>query len=82
MASSGMVPRVAFVRIDVSKELSPSIIIVTRIGELGKFAVPPKRQFLQEPHSVASQKTLCFITNSFYCFLSLSLVGTEILSKY
>jgi hypothetical protein len=35
MASSGMLPRVALVRTDVSEELSPSIIRVTRIGELG-----------------------------------------------
>jgi hypothetical protein len=35
MASSGMLHRVALVRTDVSKELSPSIIRVTGIGELG-----------------------------------------------
>jgi hypothetical protein len=35
MASSGMLRRVALVRTDVSKELSSSIIRVTRIGELG-----------------------------------------------
>jgi hypothetical protein len=35
MASSGMLRRVAFVRNDVSEELSVSIIRVTRIGELG-----------------------------------------------
>jgi hypothetical protein len=35
MASSGMLHRVALVRIDVSEELSVSIIRVTRIGELG-----------------------------------------------
>jgi hypothetical protein len=34
MASSGMLRRVAFVRTDVSRELSASIIRVTRIGEL------------------------------------------------
>jgi hypothetical protein len=36
MPSSGMVRGVALVRTDVSKELSASIISVTRIGELGK----------------------------------------------
>jgi hypothetical protein len=35
MASSGMLRRVAFVKNDVSEELSASIIRVTRIGELG-----------------------------------------------
>jgi hypothetical protein len=35
MASSGMLRRVALVRMDVSEELNASIIRVTRIGELG-----------------------------------------------
>jgi hypothetical protein len=35
MASSGMLRRVAFVRTDVSEELSSSFIRVTRISELG-----------------------------------------------
>jgi hypothetical protein len=35
MASSGMLRSVAFVRSDVSGELSASFIRVTRIGELG-----------------------------------------------
>jgi hypothetical protein len=35
MASSGMLRRVAYVRTDVSEELSASLIWVTRIGELG-----------------------------------------------
>jgi hypothetical protein len=34
MASSEMSRRVALVRTDVSEELSPSVIRVTRIGEL------------------------------------------------
>jgi hypothetical protein len=34
MVSSGMLRRVALVRTDVSKECSPYIIGVTRIGEL------------------------------------------------
>jgi hypothetical protein len=33
--SSGMLRRVAFVRTEFSKELNPSFIRVTRIGELG-----------------------------------------------
>jgi hypothetical protein len=35
MSSSGMLRRVAFVRTDVSEELSASIIMVRKIGELG-----------------------------------------------
>jgi hypothetical protein len=35
MPSSGMLRRVALVRTDVSKELSASIIRVTRISEIG-----------------------------------------------
>jgi hypothetical protein len=35
MASSGMLRRVALVKIDVSEELGASFIMVTRIGELG-----------------------------------------------
>jgi hypothetical protein len=35
MASSGILRRVAFVRTDVSEELSASINRVTRIGEIG-----------------------------------------------
>jgi hypothetical protein len=37
--SSGMLRRVAFIRIDVSEELRASIIRVTRICELGTLAV-------------------------------------------
>jgi hypothetical protein len=35
MASSGMLRRVALVRTDVSEEIRPSFIMMTRIGELG-----------------------------------------------
>jgi hypothetical protein len=49
MVSSGMLRRVALVRIDVSEELSASFIRVTRIGELGTLAVPSNRSML---HSV------------------------------
>jgi hypothetical protein len=47
MASSGMIRRVALVRIDVSEELSASFISVARIGELGKMlAVTSNRRTL------------------------------------
>jgi hypothetical protein len=39
MASSGVLGRVAPVRTDDSEQLSASIIMVTRIGELGTLAV-------------------------------------------
>jgi hypothetical protein len=38
MSTSGMLSRVALVRTEVSGEASPSIISVTRIGELGTLA--------------------------------------------
>jgi hypothetical protein len=52
MASSAMLRRVALVRTDVSEELRASIIMVTRIGELGKLAVTSNRRTLRA--SVAS----------------------------
>jgi hypothetical protein len=46
MVSSGMLRRVALARTDVSKELSASVITVTRIDELGTtLAVFGKRYF-------------------------------------
>jgi hypothetical protein len=48
MASSGMLRRVALVRTDVSEELSPYFIRVTRIGELGTMlAVTSNQHTLQ-----------------------------------
>jgi hypothetical protein len=91
MVSSGMLRRVALVRIDVSEELSASFIRVTRIGELGttlavtsnrgtlrkenQVLVPPKRRFLQEPHGVTSQKTPSFCLESFPSSTSASRVA-------
>jgi hypothetical protein len=46
MAYSGMLHRLTLVRTDVSKELSASIIRVTRIGELGTLAVTSNRRSL------------------------------------
>jgi hypothetical protein len=53
----------ALVRIDVSEELSASIIRVTRLGELGTTlaVTPPKRRFLQKSHGVTLQETASFI---------------------
>jgi hypothetical protein len=42
-----MLRRVALVRTDVSEELSASIIMVTRIGELGTLAVTSNRHTLR-----------------------------------
>jgi hypothetical protein len=48
MASSGMLRRVALVRTDVSEELSPSFIRVTRMGEVGTtLAVTSNRRTLR-----------------------------------
>jgi hypothetical protein len=48
MASSGMLRLVALVRTDVSEELSPSFIRLTRIGELGTtLAVTSNRRTLR-----------------------------------
>jgi hypothetical protein len=53
MASSWMLRRVAFVRTDVSEELSASFIRVTRLDELGRtLAVTSNRCML--PAAVAS----------------------------
>jgi hypothetical protein len=64
--------RVAFVRFDVSEELSAPVIRVTRIGEPGttlavtswRREVPPKRRFLEKPHCVTPQKTAFFIVTA------------------
>jgi hypothetical protein len=60
MVSSGVLGRVTLVRSDVSEELSPSFIRVTRIGELGStLAVTSNRRML-----VTSQKTPFFIVTA------------------
>jgi hypothetical protein len=75
MMSSGLLPRVALVRTDVSEEPGASFIRVTKIGELGRTQAatsnrrtlrrnPPKRRFLQEPHGVTTQKTPFFIVTA------------------
>jgi hypothetical protein len=68
-----MLRRVALVGTDVSEEdRISSIITVTRIVELGTFAVtsnrrryvPTKRGILQEPHGVTPQKTAFFLVTA------------------
>jgi hypothetical protein len=46
MQSTGMLRHVAFVRTDISKERTASIIRVTSIGEPGTLAVPSNRSML------------------------------------
>jgi hypothetical protein len=57
MASSGMIRRVAFVRTDVSEELSASFIRVTRIGERGTF-LRSLRRLLVKANVVSSSPIL------------------------
>jgi hypothetical protein len=75
MTSPGILGLVAIVRTDVSEELSPFIITVTRIGELRTtLALTIKRRtlrrnikcnrFLQESHCLTSQKTAFFIVTA------------------
>jgi hypothetical protein len=59
MASSGMLRRVAFIRTDVSNELSAFFIRVTRIGELGTtLAVTRVRRLLVTASVVPTSPTL------------------------
>jgi hypothetical protein len=65
MPSSGMSRRVALVRTDVSEELSASIIIVTRIGELGTtLAVTSKLRALRR-NTALTLAGLTLMTQSF-----------------
>jgi hypothetical protein len=81
-----MLRPVALVRTDVSEERGASFIRVTRIGELGttQAATLPKRQFLQEPHGVTSQKTPFFIVTAVKTsnLLSFSLLFHSIPTAY
>jgi hypothetical protein len=51
------------VRTEVSEERTTSIIMVTRIGDLGTLAMFSNRN-TQEPHGVTSQKTAFFIVTA------------------
>jgi hypothetical protein len=61
-----MLHHVDLVRTDVSKELRASFIRVTRSDELGTMLAVTSKilRFLQEPHSVTSQKTPLFIVTA------------------
>jgi hypothetical protein len=66
MTSSGMLRLVALVRTDVSEELSPSFITVTRIGELRKMlAVTSNRRTLRR-NIVPSERAS--VASNFQCF--------------
>jgi hypothetical protein len=72
MVSSGKLRRVAFVRTDVSDELSVSFFRVTSIGDKQpkhaekKYQVPQKCLFLQAPHGITTQEMPFFL---FQCFI-------------
>jgi hypothetical protein len=83
MPSSGMLCRVALVRINVAEEHSACIIRVTRISKLTLLIARQflsawwwrryillKRRFLEEPYGITSQKTAFFMN-----WLSLSCVA-------
>jgi hypothetical protein len=67
MASSGMLRHVAFVRTDVSEELSASFIRVTRIGELGTML-----------GVTSNQRTLRRVPRLFLCSMRQLLVTASI----
>jgi hypothetical protein len=75
MASSGMLHRVALVRIDVSEELNASVIRVTRIGELGTSAVTSNR------HTIRSTFRLLVTANVVPSSPILLILMTEALSS-
>jgi hypothetical protein len=56
MVSSGMLRRVAFVRTDVSEELSASFIRVTRIGEIGTTLVVTSNRRTLPSLGISSQR--------------------------
>jgi hypothetical protein len=58
MASSGMLRRVALVRTDVAEEISTSFIRMTRIVELGTFAVTSNRSTLRRNTSDHQQPAI------------------------
>jgi hypothetical protein len=77
MASSGMLRRVALARTDVTEELTASIIMVTRISELGiMLAVTSNRRMLQRNipeegilHSHHHENLKSYIFESIYLFI-------------
>jgi hypothetical protein len=65
MASSEMLRRLALVRADVSEELSASIVMVTRIGEVGTvLVVTSNRRTLRRNTSHRRENLKSHIENS------------------
>jgi hypothetical protein len=65
MASSWILRRVALVRTDVSKELTASIIRVTRIGEVGTTLAVTRQPTHATKRSVASCGERMFLVHRF-----------------
>jgi hypothetical protein len=75
-----MLHRVALVRADVSKELSASIITVTRIGELGTLAITRNRSTMHiNTKYFLLSCTLYFFAACFGCELRLAFHSSPIL---
>jgi hypothetical protein len=77
MGSSGMLRRVALVRTDVSEERSGSIIIVTRIGELGTtLAITSNRRTLRRNTKSVRFEIFTAVTMKTAVFLDVTPCGS------
>jgi hypothetical protein len=68
MPFSGMLRHVAFIRTDVSEELNASIIMVTRIGELGTTVAV-----------TSNRRTLAFLRSVYLLLVTASLVPSSLI---